>query len=141
LCPIIRKYNLETIISYSVFLFISIIINAQIDNQISIGLGVNGGLTYSNILQKNDLHGNYDFEPGFNSGLSVELELKSNISIETNICYYQNGYNFNIRDTLRIPDFKLLKSYIGFENRIRQDYLNNSWLVGYSIGNKIEFSI
>lgn len=83
----------------------------------------------------------HDFIQGFNSGLSIDLELKSKIIIETNISYYQNGFRIGDKDTLRAPDFKFSKSYIGFDEKFRQNYLNNSWLVGYTFGNKIKFSV
>jgi len=120
-------------------LFILIGSNAQIKDNILIG--IIGGLTYSNTMVDFDFPSSHDFIKGFNSGASIELELNSNITIETNISYYQNGFKISDEDTIRAPDFKFSKSYIGFEEKIRQNYLNNSWLVGYSIGNKIEFSV
>jgi len=125
----------------SIILFILFIVsnsNAQIKDQIF--LGILGGLIYSNILENFDIPNNYYFIPGFNSGVSVELELKSNISIETNISYYQNGFKFNDEQTLSVPDYKFIKSYLGYENKTKKNYLNNTWLVGYSIGNRIECS-
>ena len=119
-------------------LFISITINSQINNQISIG--INGGLTYSNIIQTNGSSWDYDFIPGFKSGVNFELELKSNINIVTEICYYQNGYNLKDKARIGRPDLELSKSYVGFDDKSRQNYLNNSWMCGYSVGNKIEIS-
>ena len=136
--PNYKKIRLKQLFIIKFFLFIPLVINAQLHDKISIG--INGGLTYSNIIQKNGSAWDYDFKPGFNSGVSVELKLKSNILIVTNICYYQNGYNLKDRDIIRIPDFEFSKSYFGFEEEIRLNYLNNSWLVGYSIGNKVEVS-
>ena len=112
--------------------------NAQIKDQILVG--ILGGLTYSNILKNSNIPGNTYFIPGFNSGACVKFKLKSNISIETNISYYQNGFKFNDEQTLIMPDFKFTKSYEGYEYKTKEDYLNNTWLVGYSIGNRIECS-
>jgi len=121
------------------FLLIPLVINAQIHDDISIG--INGGLTYSNILQKTDAPWDLDFQLGFISGVNIILELGSKVSFMTNICYYQNGYNLNDQDILHIPDFELSKSYLGYEDKVRLNYLNNSWFAGYSFGNKIEVSI
>jgi hypothetical protein len=137
--PNYKRIRLKHLFIIKFFLYIPLVINAQIHDKISIS--INGGLTYSNILQKDDPPWDYDYQLGFNSGVSIELELKSNISIMTNICYYQNGYNLNDQDKLHIPDSELSKSYLGYEEKVRLNYFNNSWVAGYSFGKKIEVSI
>jgi len=116
-----------------------IILFSQTNCQLLFGL--DGGLTYSNIIEKNDFPGNYDFKTGYSAGLNLELIFRSRISLETNIAFYQNGFNNNYRSTLVTNNYYATKSYLGFDYNVTQNYLNNSWLIGYHIGNKFDFSI
>jgi hypothetical protein len=122
-----------------IFTLIQMISFSQSIEQFSVG--VNGGLTYSNISERNDWPGYYDFIIGYSTALNLEIKFKSKISIETNFGFYQNGYNYNVRDTFRYQFTNTPKSYIGIDQTITQNYLNNSWLLGYNVGNKVIFSI
>ena len=123
----------------TLFFALSLTIYCQTINELYVGF--NGGFTYSNISTKNNIASNYDFKGGFLSGLNFGFKLKSKLSIETNINFYQNGYNENEKVIMISPDYSAKNSYLGFKNLYTQDYINNSWLIGYSFGNKIEIIV
>jgi len=126
---------------FFIFLLIlsSLILYSQSNCQLLVGL--DGGLTYSNIKEKNDFPGNYGFKTGSSAGLNLELIFSSRISLETHIDFYQNGYNNNDRQVLTLSNYIATKSYLGYDNYVTQNYLSNSWLIGYHIGHRIDFSI
>ena len=100
---------------------------------------VNGGATYSKIVKEEDeIPGNYNYIFGINAGLGLELKLKSKLSIETNLDFYQNGVNHTYRVAIKSYNYIATKSYFGFTRKITQNYLNNSWTIGYHIGQKID---
>jgi len=72
--------------------------------------------------------------------IDLKRDFGTHISIRTDLAYYQNGYNHNARELIITPDYTALNSYVGFENIIKHSYLNNSWLLGYNLGDKFMIS-
>ena len=122
-------------------LFFALSFNIYSQTNSKLYFGFNGGFTYSNISTKNNIASHYDFKMGFLTGFNFGIQLKSKLSIETNINFYQNGYNENEKVLMIATDYTAINSYFGFKNLYTHDYINNSWLIGYSIGNKIEFTV
>jgi hypothetical protein len=125
----------------SVFFSIVLISSISTAQTKQLFVGLSGGLTYSDILKKNEFPGHYDYKPGFSAGLNLERLFFSGLSIETGLGYYQNGYNLNDRILMNAPQYLYTKSYFGFKYLITQSYLNNSWLIGYHIRKKFDFSV
>ena len=104
-------------------------------------IGINSGVTNSKISGKNEASGYYNYKTGLGIGLAIEYMLNSKLSIETDVDFYQRGYNFSLRDTLIVYSYSASNSYIGYNENITLNYLNNTYTVGYYIGNKINLSI
>lgn len=129
---------------FRIFIFLISFLSSQaLYSQRALYLGINGGITYSNVKSSGDFSfGNFDYLAGYTAGLSLETMIKSRFSLVTTIDYLQNGYNQNLRSNIDIPpDFSSVKSYMYNEYQITQQYLTNSWMAGYKIGNKLSVSV
>ena len=107
----------------------------------SVYIGLNGGYTHSNISSANDFGIKCDYKGGCLAGLYLGLKFKTRFSLETDINFYQNGYTANHKELYFSATFAAKNSYFGYKNQYTQNYLKNAWLLGYSIGDKIEFAI
>ncbi len=110
-----------------------------------LSIGLIGGFNKSKVVAKNDIPGNYDFITGYDICAFLTVDLPVRISFESQLRYSQRGYNHNIKVPFRVflidnpyQLYETEKSHFGFENRVEQYYVTNSWLIGYSIGRRIE---
>jgi len=117
-------------------LFNTLAVSAQVEKEIFIGL--NGGITRSNISTNNPLNFNYNCKTGIATGLSVEFQMKPRFYAATDFGYFQNGYIVSHHNLIRTDSYSAIKSYLGFKNNITQHYVKNRWIAEYIIGDRFE---
>lgn len=106
----------------------------------AISYGLISGLTNSSIKQVVSLPGTFSYKPGFSTTISLKLKTISNLTFETDLGYYQNGYKHSDRLMIFAPNYTAKNSYSGFEFLETQNYMNNSWMVGYDFGERFTFN-
>lgn len=138
------------------FVIITIILlnpdmNSQTDGRFMIG--VNAGLTYSNIVvdkNKNLTEGQFpgsfnigtlDYYTGFAIGLNSSYSLSKKFIIETCLDFYRNGYNWYFLSSATTTDTVIYDDNNGTETKFSHNYINNAWLAGYKFGNRFQFII
>ncbi|MDA3880896.1 MAG: outer membrane beta-barrel protein [Prolixibacteraceae bacterium] len=106
--------------------------------------GINGGPVFSKfkILREYDFGYNVDYLTGYNTAVFIRMDLAPRVFIETEMGYYQNGYNENQESKFKMVNHTFEDSYIGHDFNDRYSYLNNMWFVGYTcnLTNKIDAS-
>ena len=102
--------------------------NSLAQDKGSFSIGFKNGLTYSCIAIDNSI-GTYNNISGYYTGLLVDYKIRPKIIIETNIDYYQNGYNLKISSDGWF--YFLPNSYFKSNDKVIQNYLYNSNLIGY----------
>jgi hypothetical protein len=130
------------------FAFICILVFNLKSQEINrIKLGINTGLTYSNIVGERipKSHGSNEFASGFTFGLNADYLLNKKIVIETgfdflenaNKCYFLNSaikYEGNSEQITFDEKNGIEAKYIDY-------YIKNTWLGGYRFGKKFQFII
>lgn len=106
-------------------------------------IGINAGLTYSNISQNGILFGYYKYALGYTIGFNADYSFGKKFTIETGLNFFENAYIHYLKANLgesynRGEPVDLTKSYLGFEVKNRQEYIINTWLAGFKFGKSFQ---
>jgi hypothetical protein len=114
-------------------------ISAQ--DKTSFSIGAVGGFCFSSVRVNTDDKQYFKYKPGYNASGLFEISLENNIIIQTQFGLIQLGHLYKVHENLvtmdTTPNLTVFeKSSIGHEMIVERSYLLNTWLVGYSFGQR-----
>ena len=103
-------------------------------------LGGFTGLSLANASIKNGIPGDYQNLYAFNANAYLEYSFQNRVSIQTQLGFLQTGYQISDQTNLRVNvDGNLMEfdnSYSGYDFQYLYHNIVNSWLIGYTFGEK-----
>ena len=119
-----------------------IIVTGSAQDHKKLSLGLEGGVCFSRIKENSEINESIKFKPGFNVFAFLEYSFNERIFIKTQFGFMQLGHLHEAEGNITMPDTSgILKT---FENStavysmvMKMNYLVNSWLLGYSFGERV----